>query len=191
MNIIETYLKIAELKEVVRTGWTEVGIPADKVESVMDHVGGTLFLAILINAEKNLGLDMGKVSFKIAFNEVKKLEGNVEYSITQNNEYGSNIVGSLVGNSEYLMGLYNDQESKEAKFAVMVAKFESDIQAKKYEKAGLFTLENAKRDIEAYGSDKAKALLPTMTKASEGWLANDSQFYDELFLSLSSEVNKL
>ena len=187
MNSIETYLKIAELKEVVRTGWTEVGIPADKVESVMDHVGGTLFLAILINAENNLGLDMGKVSFKSAFNEVKKLE----YSITQNNEYGSNIVGSLIGNSEYLMGLYNDQESKEAKFAVMVAKFESDIQAKKYEKAGLFTLENAKRDIEAYGSDKAKALLSTMTKASEGWLANDSQYYDELFLSLSSEVNKL
>ena len=58
-NIIDFYLKAINLKNVDRTGWKEVGVT--NVESVMDHIGGTLLLAITIASEKGLNLDMQKV----------------------------------------------------------------------------------------------------------------------------------
>ena len=72
----------------------------------------------------------------------------------------------------------------------MVSKFESDIQSKKYEMNGEFTIENAKKDIENY-PEKLKSQLTNITKASDGWLAYDSQFYDEMFKKMSEELKRL
>ena len=69
-NILDFYLKAIELKNVDRTGWKEVGI--DNAESVMDHIGGTIILAMAINSEKQLNLDMNKVYEMIAIKELKK-----------------------------------------------------------------------------------------------------------------------
>ena len=55
-NIINGYLKIIKLKEILRTGWVEVGVSKEKVESLMDHIGGTIIFAMLINDAKNLSL---------------------------------------------------------------------------------------------------------------------------------------
>ena len=72
----------------------------------------------------------------------------------------------------------------------MVSKLESDFQAKKYELDGEFTLENAKEDIKNY-PEELKAKLGDITKASEGWLNYDRQYYDELFTSLSKDIEEL
>ena len=72
----------------------------------------------------------------------------------------------------------------------MVSKLESDFQAKKYELDGEFTLENAKEDIKNY-PEELKAKLGDITKASEGWLNYDRQYYDELFTSLSEDIEEL
>ena len=77
-NIINGYLKIIKLKEMLRTGWIEVGVSKEKVESLMDHIGGTIIFAMLINDAKNLSLDMSKVYEMIAINEFKKLEKHRE-----------------------------------------------------------------------------------------------------------------
>ena len=73
-NIIDTYSTIIELKNVIRTGWKEVGVSPNKIESIMDHIGGSVFLAMIISTEKNYTLDMTKVYEMIAINEIKKLE---------------------------------------------------------------------------------------------------------------------
>lgn len=194
-NIINTYFEIIKLKEVLRTGWPEVGITESKVESVMDHIGGTIFLAMLIDSEKKLGLNMSKVYEMIAINEIKKIETNSEQSIANNTEYSEDFVLSIlnkISNNERLISEYDEIKAKnteEAKFVIMVSKLESDIQAKKYELDGEFTLENARKDIEKYPED-IKANLTNIEKASDGWLTYDKKYYDQLFTELSDEIKK-
>lgn len=186
-NIIEFYLKAMGLKNVDRTGWKEVGVT--NVESVMDHIGGTLLLAITIAKEENLNLDMQKVYEMIAVKEIRKI--NKEESVINGSSYNEEgraiLPSSLVSiYDEYVAG-----ESKEAKFVLKVSKLESDFQAKKYELDGEFTIENAKEDIKNY-PEELKAKLGDITKASDGWLAYDREYYDdELFMSLSKDIEEL
>ncbi len=197
MDIIELYLIILGLKEIPRTGWNEVGVSTNKVESIMTHIGGTVALARLLKTkEEYKDIDMDKVDGLIVINELKKLEGNVEYSITENGNYSEDFVLSLLNrlsNKDQLVALYDEGklgQSKEAKFAVMVAKLESDIQAKKYEQEGEFTLDNAKKDIENY-PDEIKSKLGEIKKASDGWITYNQKYYDENFTNLSEDIKKL
>lgn len=197
MDIIELYLIILGLKEIPRTGWNEVGVSTNKVESIMAHIGGTVALARLLKTkEEYKDIDMDKVDGLIVINELKKLEGNVEYSITENGDYSEDFVLSLLNrlsNKDQLVALYDEGklgQSKEAKFAVMVAKLESDIQAKKYEQEGEFTLDNAKKDIENY-PDEIKGKLGEIKKASDGWISYNQKYYDENFMKLSEDIKKL
>ena len=77
-NIIEFYNSINALKHQLRTGWEEVGISADRLESVAEHVFGTAMLAFAINEEKKLGLDMLKVYEIIMIKEIAKVNLNQE-----------------------------------------------------------------------------------------------------------------
>lgn len=197
MDIIELYLIILGLKEIPRTGWNEVGVSTNKVESIMAHIGGTVALARLLKTkEEYKDIDMDKVDGLIVINELKKLEGNVEYSITENGDYSEDFVLSLLNrlsNKDQLVALYDEGklgQSKEAKFAVMVAKLESDIQAKKYEQEGEFTLDNAIKDIENY-PDEIKSKLGEIKKASDGWITYNQKYYDENFMELSEDIKKL
>lgn len=72
----------------------------------------------------------------------------------------------------------------------MVSKLESDIQAKKDEKDGEFTIENAKKDIENY-PEELKEKLTNIQNASDGWLEYDRKYYDDKFKELSLDINKL
>ena len=198
-NIIEFYLEINNLKNVIRTEWKEVGIPQENIESVADHVCCTSILALSIIEEKELNLNVEKVLKMILVRELAKAANNYEESIkrenTQNNyrEITKSIFDKLT-NGDKLLAIYDEYDaldSDEAKFVRKVSKLESDLQAKIYEKKGLFTLENAKEDIKDY-PEELKAKLVDMTKASDGWLAFDREYYDdELFISLSKDIEEL
>ena len=195
-NVINEYLKIIELKKVLRTGWIEVGVPKENVESVMDHIGGTIILAMLINDKQSLHLDMSKVYEMIAINEFKKLENNRELSVGTNESYSADKtleLFSYFSNSDKLISLYNEIKegaSAESRFVNMITKLESDVQAKYYEKNGEFTLENAKNDIEKY-PEELKSKLTNISNASDGWLAYDAQFYDDFFKGLSDIIQEI
>ena len=60
-NIINFYLLTNKLKEKIRTGWMQIGITSDRLESVAEHIYGCLMLAISIDSEYKLDLDMYKV----------------------------------------------------------------------------------------------------------------------------------
>ena len=60
-SIIEFYVMANNLKNVVRKGWMEVGIPKEKIESVADHIYGTMVLSLGIIEEKKLDLDVAKL----------------------------------------------------------------------------------------------------------------------------------
>ena len=198
-KIIDFYLIVSNLKNVIRTGWEEVKIPKENIESVMDHVGGTMLLAMAINNEKNLDLDMNKVYTMILVKELAKAYTNYEYSVLNPNlkEDYNRIIKDIFGNlsnGDYLFDIYNEytlMNSKESKFVFKLSKLESDIQAKKYELDKLFTLDNAKEDIKNYPED-IKSTIKEISKASEGWIKFDRKYYDdELFNSLSKDIEEL
>ena len=196
-NIFDFYFTANNLKNVVRTGWKEVGIREDKIESVADHVYGTFILAIALNNEKELNLNTEKVLKMILVRELAKAVSNKEDSVISNTKenYRAVTEGILSKlNNKELMDIfeeYESKESKEANFAYKICKFESDLQAKIYEREGLFTIENALEDIKKYPSE-IKDKLTDINKASDGWLTFDRSYYDDdLFISLSDDLMKM
>ena len=60
------------LKNKIRTGWMEVNISADRLESVAEHIYGCLMLAIAIDSEYELNLDMYKVLKMLSLHELEE-----------------------------------------------------------------------------------------------------------------------
>ncbi|MBQ3474829.1 MAG: HD domain-containing protein [Bacilli bacterium] len=198
-NVIEFYIMANNLKKVVRTGWVEVGIPNEKVESVADHIYGTLILSLAIISEKKLDVDVEKIFKMILIKELYKGVSNKEESIISSNkadnkkELVERVLSKLATSGELLSiyDEYDSQKTKEAKFAKQVCKLESDIQAKIYEKNGDFTIENAKEDIKNYPED-VKSQITEIKHASDGWLIFDrAYYYDDFFMNFSKEIEEM
>ncbi len=193
-NILEFYVKASNLKNVIRTGWKEVGIPSEKIESVADHVYGTMILSLAIIEEKKLNLDITKVFEMIIVKELSKAITNKEESVLNTKEEVDNYTNDVLKDFSDLQKVfteYKTKESNEAKFVYQVSKLESDVQAKLYEKSGDFTVENALKDIENYPQD-IKSKVGNITNASDGWLTFDSIYYeDDLFRNLQDEIRNM
>lgn len=204
-NIIKFYITANKLKNVIRTGWKEVKISADRLESVAEHVYGSLVLAITIDSEYKLNLDMLKVLKMITINELSKVNLDSESTpinpvskedrINNAKRIISEITEGLVNKDELLdlLDEYNSLETNEAKFARNICKLESDLQAKIYDLNGEFNLENAIEDAKNYPKDLADKIVTQMKKASDGWILFDRQYYEneEIFTKLSEDIENL
>ena len=71
-KIIEFYMITNILKEKIRTGWQEIGVSAQRLESVAEHIYGCLMLAIAVDSEYKLDLDMYKVLKMICLHELEE-----------------------------------------------------------------------------------------------------------------------
>lgn len=200
-NIIDFYFAASNLKRTIRTGWEEVGIPNDQVEKVADHITGCLILSLGLMSETDYkDINLSKVMIMLFVKELCKAVTN-EQSITSsedkkkaNEEAVRSIVSPLAIRDE-LMALYEEAcalETKEAKFVQKVTKMESDLQAKKYELEGYFSLEAAKADVANFPPELRDEILPQVENASDGWILFDRKYYegDETFLSLSQDIQK-
>ena len=198
-NIINFYITANKLKNIIRTGWKEVNIPNEKIESVADHVYGCFVLSLAISSEKNLNLDMEKVYQMLVIKELKKAVSMSEASINSSENIDGKklieeVTADLINQNEFV-NIYNEfdaQETEEAKFALYVSKLESDLQAKIYELNGDFKLENA-LDVKNYPEELSKEILPQVKKASDGWILFDRRYYNnnETFTELSKDIQNL
>ena len=137
-SIIRFYMFANRLKTTIRKGWIEIGIDKDRLESVAEHVYGTLILAIGINSEYSLNLDMYKVLKMLALHETEEIL-MTDYTIRDNiTEYekiekGKSCVEKVVkglNEEEDLKALlleFSTRKSKEAMFAHLVDKIECDF----------------------------------------------------------------
>lgn len=193
-TIIEFYREANKLKSVDRTGWVEVGIPREKVESVSDHIGGSVMLALAIFTEKNPAIDFAKVVKMITVRELAKIVNEVSIGGEQQDSRSIAVsVLSKLTNGQELVTLYDEAVagvSEEAKFVKQLTTIESDLQAKLYEKAGDFTLENAKADVANYPEG---IITPQeLVNPSDGWLAYDRRYYtDEVFVTLANDIKNM
>lgn len=142
---LEVYNRISKLKDLKRSGWVQRNIECDRIESVAEHCFAMSNLAILVNCEKKLNLDMLKVLSMITIHEYGEVvigditpKDNVSKEEKHNKEKQGVI--EVVGNhlaKEYIIELWEEfenQSSNEAVFVYLLDKFQSVLQAKEYSK---------------------------------------------------------
>ena len=190
------------LKNVFRTGWLELGVNKDQVESVADHIASTSSLINSYNNQFELKLDIDKTDKMLLMKEILKAYTKEEKSVIKGentNEINRNIIIQICKDynldSSYL-SIYDEylkQETNEAKYTMMFSKFESDLQAVDYYERGLITLDAVLKDIEYYPEElknSVKSLLEKYPIPPLAWLTYDRKYYkdNELLLSLSDEL---
>lgn len=142
-NILKFYLLVSQLKDKIRSGWKVWNIERDRVESVAEHIYGTCMLAIAIDSEFELDIDIYKVVMILVIHEIEEIKiGDLTPFDKVTKEEKRNlgkkaveeILASLTDKAKYidLIEEFEKMETKEAKFAKMCDKLEANIQCKIY-----------------------------------------------------------
>ena len=205
-NIIRFYMLANTLKEKLRTGWVEIEIAKERTESVAEHIYGTLILAIAIDSEYSLELDMLKVLKMLILHEIEEIlmpDFTVRADITPEEKIkmGKTCVHQVVKDLykeeeiENLLDEFNKRETKEAKFCFLIDKIECDFQAKIYDLQGVMDYDKAEEDLKYYG-DRAAEIERNSHTASDFWIEYDKPKYqdEEIFKNLIEDIqatNKL
>lgn len=203
-NVINFYLAAHKLKQGIRTGWVEVGITSERLESFAEHFFGCTALLFGMDSAELLDVDILKVLKLIFVKNLAKIKITEKTPTNRETKEErkekalqtiSKITEGLIKQNEFIELLeeaYNI-ETKEAIVAEELTKIESDLQAKIYDLNGEFAMENAIEDVkEGYGEELASIILPQMKNPSDGWLLYDRRYYmDEVFKSLSEDIQNL
>lgn len=202
-NIIKFYMFANRLKTTIRKGWIEIGINKDRLESVAEHIYGTLILAIGINSEYNLNLDMYKVLKILALHETEEIlmtDYTIRDSITayEKIEKGKICIQKIVkglNEEEDIKALlleFSTRGSKEAMFAHLVDKIECDFQAKLYDLEGVMEYNKAREDLAYYGT-RADEIDSNSKTASDFWIEYDRPRYDndDIFKTLIEDIKNI
>ena len=202
-KIIEFYMFANRLKTTIRKGWIEIGIDKDRLESVAEHVYGTLIIAIGINSEYSLNLDMYKVLKMLALHETEEIlmtDYTIRDNITAHEkiEEGKLCVEKVVkglNEEEDLKALlleFSTRKSKEAMFAHLVDKIECDFQAKLYDLEGVMDYNKAREDLGYYGN-RADEIDSRSKTASDFWIEYDRSRYDndDIFKTLIEDIKNI
>ena len=202
-RIIDFYLYVNKLKYKIRTGFVEIGITKERLESVAEHIYGCLMLSIAVDSEYDLNIDMYKVLKMLTIHEldeVLKPDFTLRSGITKEEKIkigveSVNIVASTLSSRDELISLvneFNEGKTKEAKFCYLIDKIECDMQAKIYDLDGNFLIEKAKEDLVYYGSS-AKKIEKNAKTASDYWILYDKPKFknDKIFKLLCDELLKI
>lgn len=202
-RIIDFYLYVNKLKYKIRTGFVEIGITKERLESVAEHIYGCLMLSIAVDSEYDLNIDMYKVLKMLTIHEldeVLKPDFTLRSGITKKEKIkigveSVNIVASTLSSRDELISLvneFNEGKTKEAKFCYLIDKMECDMQAKIYDLDGNFLIEKAKEDLVYYGSS-AKKIEKNAKTASDYWILYDKPKFknDKIFKLLCDELLKI
>lgn len=202
-RIIDFYLYVNKLKYKIRTGFVEIGITKERLESVAEHIYGCLMLSIAVDSEYDLNIDMYKVLKMLTIHELDEIlkpDFTLRSGITKEEKIkigteSVNIVSSTLSSRDELISLvneFNEGKTKEAKFCYLIDKMECDMQAKVYDLDGNFLIEKAKEDLVYYGSS-AKKIEKNAKTASDYWILYDKPKFknDKIFKLLCDELLKI
>ena len=202
-NIIDFYMFTNILKNKLRTGWVEIEISKERKESIAEHIYGSLMLAIAIDSEYKLDLDMLKVLKMLSLHELEEIlmpdytiRSNITIDEKRKNGKKSveKVVDGLIKKEDIinLLDEFNERESKEAKFCYLIDKIECDFQAKLYDLEGVMDFEKSKEDLEYYG-DRKDEINNNSKCASDFWIEYDRVRYQDnkIFKSLIDDIKNI
>ncbi len=141
-NVIEYYLLCNKLKNLLRTGWLQSNIQAERIESVAEHIYSTQMLALAMYSQYHYDINIYKVILMLAIHETEEIIiGDLTYQQIDEEtkkEIGHKAINEVLANldiKEDLINLiteFDERKTKEAKFAYECDKLECDLQCKLY-----------------------------------------------------------
>ena len=199
-KILEFYFATNKLKNTLRTGWIYWSVEGVRVESIAEHVFGTLMFAVSVyaNSKEFEGLDIEKVALMLALHETEEiLIGDItiydKERLALKKEAGRKAVEKLFKNDNSkkfldVIAEFEKRETKEAKFAYMCDKMEADLQAFIYRNN--FNLKNANPTC-LNDKDIKNMMKNGLNRPDEFFLESDKNKYSGTFKDLASYLEKL
>lgn len=174
-TIINFYVLTNKLKNIVRTGWKNWHVNAERVESVAEHIYGTQMLALAIHSEYQYDIDIKKVIYMLAIHELEETVigdltvwdiSSEEKKIRGHNAIEKILSGLLSGeNIKELIYEFDDRVTKESIFAYHCDKLECDLQCKIYDEENLVDITEQEGNIVFYD----KKIQNIIKKGNNTW----------------------
>lgn len=200
-NVLRYYLLCNKLKNVIRTGWKDWNVKAERLESVAEHIYGVQMLALAMNSEFYYDINIMKVLYMLAVHELEEIYiGDLtlfQISSSQKKLLGheavSKVLGSLIKKEEIqeIIEEFDARITKEAKFAYHCDKLECDLQSKIYDERNLVDL-NDQQDNKTFYDERVQKFLKEGKSFSDMWLLFGQSLYsyDENFTAVSNYARK-
>lgn len=187
-NVLKFYLLATTLKEKIRSGLVLWNVKKERLESVAEHIYGTCILAISIDSEYDLDIDLNKVLKMLVLHELEEvIIGDLtpfdNVSRKEKLRIGKNAVSKVlkdvVKKAEYecLLDEFNAHITKESKYAYMCDKLECDIWIKLYEDLG-------------YNDINQKNLKPLKNKKVKKIIKNGATNIADIFIEFDKDIYK-
>jgi len=200
-NVLNFYILCNKLKNVIRTGWKDWNVKAERLESVAEHIYGVQILAIAMKSEYNYDIDIMKVIYMLAIHELgETIIGDLtQFQISKKEKQliehkaVHKILENLIDKNqiEQIYLEFEEQKTKEAIFAYLCDKLECDIQCKLYDLENYVDL-NQQENNKTANNDLVQKLLKENKTWSDMWLefGQLKYPYDENFIKVSNYVKK-
>ena len=189
-NLLQFYLLATELKDKIRSGWKVWNIDRQRVESVAEHIYGTCILAISIDSQFKLGIDLYKVIIMLVLHEIEEIKiGDLtpfdKVTKEEKRKIGKQAVEEVLitldKKVQYieLIEEFENMKTNESRFAKMCDKLEADIQCKLYCEEKSIDI-NSKENTHLLKDSRVQKLLNNGEKTvADLFIENDRPIYTE------------
>lgn len=189
-KLLQFYLLATELKDKIRSGWKVWNIERERVESVAEHIYGTCILAISIDSEFELNVDIYKVITMLVLHEIEEIKiGDLtpfdKITKEEKRKIGKKAVEEILSNLDKkvqyieLIEEFENMQTKESIFAKMCDKLETDIQCKLYCEENCIDI-NKKENAHLLKDTRVQKLLQDGEKTvADLFVENDRPVYTE------------
>ncbi len=192
-EIFRFYYLNQKLKSKERSAWDKKhwNIKNDRIESISEHVYGTIILAIALDSEFNFNIDIDKVIETLAIHEIGEiLIGDITPfdKITprrkekMEHEAIIQVVGKLMKRRSLIKMIFSFDRKKtnEAKFAYWCDKLEADIQSKIYQEMGCHHSLDSQENNIVFQSEAVQKMIENGAKtAFDIWYEYDKPNFNE------------
>ena len=187
-KVIEFYTLTNVLKNIIRKGWLNWHVKAERIETVAEHVYATQMLALAMYSEYKYDIDIKKVIYMLAIHELEEtIIGDLTFKDIGKEEKEKigheaveKILNGLILGEEIKQIIYefDERKTKEALFAYHCDKLECDLQCKLYDEAHYVDpkdqLESDKHNPEAF-----RKILNGEITWSYSWMNHDRPLFKE------------
>ncbi|NLC48576.1 MAG: HD domain-containing protein [Tenericutes bacterium] len=211
-SAIKFYLLATKLKYKLRSGWdsSHWNINSDRLESIAEHVYGTLILAISLDSalvlenELESQINFDKVLKMLVIHEIGEvLIGDItpfdNITPLEKKEMEHKAVIEVVGDlfkKEELISImfeFDERKTPEAKFAYYCDKMEADIQAKVYQDNGLQRPLSDQENNVVFNNSKVQKMVESgASTAFDIWYEWDKHIFEEnnMFKTLHKRIKE-
>lgn len=184
------YLLATTLKDKIRSGWKVWNIQRERVESVAEHIYGVCILAVSIDSEYDLNIDLSKTVMMLLLHEIEEIIiGDLtpfdKITQEQKRKIGKKaveeVLESLDKKTKYLELIeeFEQMETKESIFAKMCDKLEADIQSKIYCEENCLNL-SKEENANLLKDERIVKLMKQGAKTiADLFIENDREIYTE------------